>query len=169
MLTPVLSRVMIAIEGMVDAGIRPSLRRLTEATDRKAHSRLSANIDLLVERGFVRRDPWNGEVVLVRTIADEIQGTPLSNDPLVVFVDAYQKRFSATTPSYQEICDALGIASKSEVNRRVLDLLAKGHLRTPRIDGKRSINRCLHVVKVERIAAPRSMRDDKGKKTDADV
>jgi len=169
MLTPVLSQVMLAIEELVRNGMKPSLRTLTEMTGRKAHSNVSRNVDMLVERGFVSRNASDSAITPIRTIAEEIAGVPVSEDPLVLFVDRHQKMNDATTPSYRQICHELGIASKSEINRRITELILKGHIRIPPIGDKIKINRCLHVVKEHEFATPGSARDDEGKTNNADL
>lgn len=151
------------------AGVKPTLRSLATATERSAHSGLSVNVDQLVERGFAIRDEKDGTVELIRTIQEEIEGEALSMDPIVTFIDRYQKKNAAITPSYDEICDALDIASKSEVNRRVKNLIRNGHLEVPVTTRKGYLHRCLRVVKRESAARPGNVRDDEGKTRDADV
>lgn len=162
---------MLAIERMQREGVRPTLRSIGEATGRVSLSRISENIDMLVVRGFVVRNPRNGTIVQIRTIAEEIAGTPISDDPMVLFVDRHQKLNDATTPSHQEICDALGIASKNTVNRKLAQLVRIGHLRVPSDHEKLSIKRCLHVVKrdVGGVATLEDVRDNEGKTDHADL
>lgn len=66
---------------------------------------------------------------------------------LLSYVVAHQAANGGASPSYQEIADALGLASKSSVARLVKSLIERGRLR--KINGR---DRCLEVIEAPPIA-----------------
>lgn len=53
---------------------------------------------------------------------------PATADEILSFVAGYLEARNGVSPSYADICDALGVSSKSLVDRRLADIEASGRL-----------------------------------------
>lgn len=75
--------------------------------------------------------------------------SPATADDVLCYVAGYLEAHDGIGPSYQNICDALGIHSKSNVNRKMDELGARGL-----IARRFHRARCLEVL--QPVAVPRT-------------
>lgn len=127
MLTVSMSRILGIIETRIACdGIAPSIEEIMADAGYAGKGVIAGIIGRLVERGFITRTRKPRSIVVLRTRADVHAGIPVSDDPMVLFIHDHQRRNGGCSPSYREMCQALGVSSTNMIHRHLARLEREG-------------------------------------------